>query len=122
MTRREGNEFWKGHLEGWRGSGMTQEAYCRQQGLSFTAFARNRNRINRQHKASAGTTTTFVPVAIKLAQQIVEPKLDKPVVHASNAGRIEIRLANGRTIVVMDEVDESQLSRVIRLMETLACC
>ena len=74
MKRREGNEFWKGHLEGWRGSGMTQEAYCRQQGLSFTTFARNRNRINRQHKASAGVNHESVTFAALVSINEVPPQ------------------------------------------------
>ena len=27
-------EFWKGQLDAWRGGGLTQAAYCRQQDLS----------------------------------------------------------------------------------------
>lgn len=26
--------YWRGHVEGWRSSGLTQQAYCREQGIS----------------------------------------------------------------------------------------
>ena len=103
MKRREGIEFWKRHLEAWRGSGLTQEVYCRQQGVSFTTFARYRNRINRERKDGGVPPAKFVPVAIKTTQPVVAPTMDKPAARASGGGHIEIRLANGRTIVVMDE-------------------
>jgi hypothetical protein len=111
MKRREGIEFWKRHLEAWRGSGLTQEAYCRERALSFTTFARWRNRINRTHKSSVGTGTAFVPVTLKPAPPVVVPTGQQQGASASRAGHIEIRLANARTIEVRDGVDELQLSR-----------
>ena len=120
MKRGEGIEFWKRHLEGWRGSGLTQEAYCREQGVNFRTFARWRNRINRERKGSGVTATGFIPVAIK-PPRVVQQTLARQSWQPPSCGRIELRFANGRTMVVIDAVDESQLGRLIRLVETRPC-
>lgn len=65
MKRREGMEFCRWYREAWRGSGLMQEGYCRQQGVSFTTFARYRNRINRERIDGGVALAKFVPVTIK---------------------------------------------------------
>ena len=57
--------FWQRHLDQWRTSGLTQEAYCRQRDLSFTIFARYRNRINRERKVGVAADVAFISVTVK---------------------------------------------------------
>jgi hypothetical protein len=119
MKRREGIEFWERHLEGWRASGLTQEAYCREQGLSFTTFARWRNRINRQRKVARAAPARLIPVTVKTAPV---PQTSTPnTITQNNSGHIEIRLGNGRAIALGVAFDEDDLARVVRLLEALPC-
>ncbi len=52
MLDREGNrEFWMGHAQTWRESGMTQGAYCEQHGLKLSTLGywsrRDKGAVNR---------------------------------------------------------------------------
>ena len=112
--------FWQKHLDQWRSSGLTQEAYCRRHDLSYSSFARNRNRISRERKAGNVTDVSFIPVTIKpepMAAMAVAQDTSMRVPPTS----IEVRLANGRSIVVSSGCDENLLGRVIRFLEALPC-
>ena len=54
-------DFWKGHVDGWRNSGLTQAAYCRQQGLSLPSFGYWRRTLG---KAIASPVSALVPIVI----------------------------------------------------------
>lgn len=54
-------EFWRSHLEAWRGSGLTQELYCRQYELQFSTFARYRNQINSEARFKNVSPTIAIP-------------------------------------------------------------
>ena len=109
--------FWQRQLEQWRTSGLTQKTYCREQNLSYTTFARYRNRINRERKGET-TAAAFVPVVIK-------PEPATPAVAKASGGEagpaIEVRLGNGRAILLHGGFDDVQLGRLVRLLETLPC-
>lgn len=38
MTKSKGKAYWAKHVEGWRGSGLTQARYCARYGLSVTSL------------------------------------------------------------------------------------
>jgi hypothetical protein len=93
---------------------LTQEAYCREQGLSFTTFARWRNRINRERKVERVAPARLIPVTEKAAPL-------PSTLTQLNSERIEIRLGSGRAIALGAVFDDGALARVIRLLESLAC-
>ncbi len=37
-AKTSGPGFWKEHSEAWKASGLTQEAYCEQEGISYNSF------------------------------------------------------------------------------------
>lgn len=61
MAKRLGAEYWQGHIDAWRQSGLTQIAYCARHGLGVKSFYRWR------HKARATAQTklplTLIPVS-----------------------------------------------------------
>jgi hypothetical protein len=63
MAKRHGQEFWRGHLEAWHRSDLTQRDYCAQQGLGEKAFYRWR-RKEKEAVASAKSSLTLVPVSV----------------------------------------------------------
>ena len=93
-------DFWKGHLDGWRCSGLTQTAYCRRQGLRLPSFGYWRRTL---HKAA-------VPSALV------------PIVAGEVSTRdmaIEVQLPNGllaRLPVGMDPL------RWVPMMQALRAC
>jgi len=46
MARRHGLVYWQKHLAAWSQSGLTQEAYCTQNGLSTKSFYRWRHSVS----------------------------------------------------------------------------
>ena len=63
MAKRLGEKFWRGHLESWARSGLTQVAYCAKCGLSIKTFQRWRSKGRGAAKPLA---VTLVPVSVDL--------------------------------------------------------
>lgn len=63
MAKRHGSEFWRGHLEAWRLSDLTQLAYCASHGLGIKSFSRWR-RKQKAASATAKMSLTLVPVDV----------------------------------------------------------
>ena len=40
MAARQGTEYWREQVEGWRQSGLSQIAYCEHHGLKIKSFRR----------------------------------------------------------------------------------
>ena len=62
MARR-GAEFWRGQLEAWHRSDLTQREYCARHGLSEKSFYRWRGK-EREALAGGQPSLTLVPVSV----------------------------------------------------------
>jgi hypothetical protein len=76
MAKRHGAEFWRGHLDAWHQSDLTQKAYCATNGLGEKAFYRW-HRKDKEAIAAAKAPLTLVPT-----------RLDAPVTVAGNILRL----------------------------------
>ncbi|MBQ1782153.1 MAG: IS66 family insertion sequence element accessory protein TnpB [Gammaproteobacteria bacterium] len=65
----ERRQFWLGHVQAWRGSGLTQIAYCQQHGLKPKAFS-YWSRLQQ-----GNPPLTLVPVAVQPALACAELRL-----------------------------------------------
>ncbi|MBA2237239.1 MAG: IS66 family insertion sequence element accessory protein TnpB [Lysobacter sp.] len=95
--------FWKPHLTGWRDSGLSQAAYCRQHGLSLKCFTYWRRTL--------GSTQGVVPAMTLPAVM--------PIVVAENPtsdDRIEVRLPNGLQVLLSAGLDPARLVPTIRAL------
>lgn len=63
MAKRHGAEFWRGHLEAWHRSELTQREYCAKHALGEKAFYRWR-RKEKQASVAATSSLTLVPVSM----------------------------------------------------------
>ena len=55
--------FWQRQVADWQASGLTQKAYCEEQGLRYTAFGYWVRKLRREAEPSPGKKPTcFVPV------------------------------------------------------------
>ena len=63
MAKRQGPEFWRGHLEAWHQGDLTQDAYCASHGLSTKTFYRWR-RKEKESVAAAKSSLTLLPVSV----------------------------------------------------------
>ncbi|MFZ4537033.1 IS66 family insertion sequence element accessory protein TnpA [Propionivibrio sp.] len=62
MARR-GAEFWRGQLEAWHRSDLTQRDYCATHGLSEKSFYRWRAK-EKESIAAAKSSLTLVPISV----------------------------------------------------------
>ena len=87
------------------GSGQTVEAFCRERGLTSSMFYTWRKRL----RGSA-------------AERFLEVQVAKPAARPipSKRGAIEIRLAEGRCVLVEPGFDPDQLRAVVAALETRA--
>ena len=60
-TRRTGKsrEYWRGEVNRWRSSGLTQKEYCNKEGLSLDRFGTWKRRFDREGESRSGA-----PVAV----------------------------------------------------------
>ncbi len=91
------SEFWKPHLAGWRSSGLSQAAYCRQHGLELKRFCYWRRTLG----SKATSSSALLPIVVS-----------SPVV----MDRIELRLPNGLQLVLPLGLDTARLLPMIRAL------
>ena len=59
----DAKSFWQGQVADWQDSGLTQKAYCEEQGLRYTAFGYWVRKLRRAAEPSPRKKPTcFVPV------------------------------------------------------------
>jgi hypothetical protein len=118
MKRVERARRWAKHIEGWKGSGLTQRAYCERESVAYDTFRRWRQRLRGGARA-----TRLVPVHVGTASRV--RGVPAPLPKASGGtviGRgVEIRLVSGRAITLGMEYGEVELARLIRMLEVLPC-
>jgi len=64
QNKPQGQGFWKEHFELWKVSGLTQQAYCSREGISYQSFVYQHNRANSKLKK---VPITFIEAKIKSA-------------------------------------------------------
>jgi hypothetical protein len=96
MARRRSTEEIEQLLEQYRGSGLTQSAYCRQTGMVLSTLGR----YLRRHSGAE--------------QQLIRVKVESP---AEPAGGFALVLSNGRRIESAWGFGEAALARLIRIAE-----
>lgn len=122
----ERENFWSSHWAAWRSSGLSQRAYCREHGLSYSAFGYWRSRVNGRLSEVMAPTPTFIPVLFETAGNCetlgsVDSSVYSVPIGSGRGAGIEIRLAHGRAIVVDGDFDDALLARVIRVVEQAQC-
>jgi len=86
MAKRLGEEYWRKHIAGWERSGLTQVAYCTQQGLRAKTFSRWRNKeLARAEPAGKVAPVTLVPISVTAR---TSPDLVR--LHSPGGWRIEL--------------------------------
>lgn len=101
----KGRAYWQSHLQAWSQSGLTQTAYCSQQGISKSAF------YNWKSKLKAETATVNDPpfVAVQVGAQ--------PAYQMSELAKLSIQLTNGLSLRVPLTTDPALL---LPWLETLS--
>ena len=98
MAKRRGAQFWRGHIEAWDRSELTQEAYCAAHGLNIRSFYRWRHKQS-EAAVAAKSSLTLVPVSV-----------DSP----ARAGGLRVRSPGGWQIEVPADAPASWLGELLR--------
>jgi hypothetical protein len=61
QSKPQGQGFWKEHSELWKASGLTQQAYCEREGISYQSFVYQHNRANRLNKLPINFIEAKIP-------------------------------------------------------------
>lgn len=94
------SEFWKPHIAGWRDSGQSQAAYCRQHGLDLKRFGYWRRTLAPTDEASS--LPALVPIVVSGA-----PSADE---------RVEVRLPNGLQVWLPNGMGPTRLVPMVRAL------
>ncbi|MBX9687532.1 MAG: hypothetical protein K2X27_12570 [Candidatus Obscuribacterales bacterium] len=142
MPKRRKNErqlerenFWKQHLEKQAGSGLSQRAYCIQEGLSIRGLSywgtKFRNRKGATPKVAAKSTGkgVFLPVRVKSAvlseQNAVSNRSGSHLAEAAAMRKfgwqIEIAFPNGLMVRFPNDTSMESLAEVLGVITRLPC-
>jgi hypothetical protein len=105
---------WRGVIEDWKKSGLTQVRFCHDRGITRTGLAYWRREIRirdrmRFPETSGKNPRPFVPVNIVPLPSRISP------------GQVEIELENGRKIRVGPEIDSARLRTLVEIVGSVRC-
>lgn len=98
--------LWKEHAEAWKASGLTQRAYCLQEGISHRSFIYQRNRL--QH-ALKKEPLSFIEVK------------PEPAVISNHTASLQLMLPNGIRLVIGNDVNCELLQTVLSIAGAISC-
>ena len=98
-SRAERRAYWQSHIAGWKASGQSKQAYCREHDLNPASFYRW-HRILRDES----DYSPFIPLRLPLA--------------VANRYAIELRLADGRELRIGGDADPLWVAQLVRALET----
>jgi len=105
MDREERVGFWNRHIEGWRASGLSQRAYCEREAISVSTL---QWRLRKSRAVQRPITPSFVPVEVAVPERACPDP-------------IEVVLLSGRRLRLTAPRSETELARLVRLLEVLPC-
>jgi hypothetical protein len=77
-------DVWRGRIEGWQGSHLTQAEYCRQQSINIKTFAARLSEYRHQQKADQAL---LIPIVVNEA---AKPAPEKIILHCPKGHRLEL--------------------------------
>jgi len=106
-SKKEKAGLWKAHhSEAWKASGLTQQAYCEQVGISYRSFIYQHNRMERDSQKS--------PL------HFIEAKCS-PTILPSEAEGLELMLPNGIRIIIGSAINPALLQTVLSTAGAIPC-
>lgn len=98
--------FWKEHSESWKTSGLTQQAYCEQEGISYRSFIYQHNRLASKSK--------------KASLKFIEAKPESVAISSQAAG-LQLMLPNGIRIGIGADINPVLLQTVLSVAGAFQC-
>lgn len=105
QSKPQGQGFWKEHFESWKISGLTQQAYCIREGISYQSFVYQHSRATSKLK--------------KAPINFIEAKI-KSVADSKGSG-LQVILPNGVRIGFDGEITAALVQTVLSSAGTIKC-
>ena len=125
MTRRRRREthseaFWSRHIQDWRESGLTQQAYCELHGLAASTFHARRRRLavngSPRNDVAAATQFEIVPLGtpITVSRPAVQDvgRVASPFVLVIASGRYRVELQEGASQAALSQILDTLEARL----------
>jgi len=106
QNKPQGQGFWKEHSELWKVSGLTQQAYCTREGISYQSFVYQHNRANSKLK--------------KTPINFIEAKVQSPSTEKSSSG-LHVILPNGVRIGFDGEITAALVQTIFNHAGSIRC-
>ena len=106
QSKAQGHGYWKEHFESWKISGLTQQAYCTREGISYQSFVYQHNRANCKFK--------------KAPINFIEAKI-KSVSASKDSSGLQVILPNGVRIGFDGEITAALLQTVFSSAGSIKC-
>jgi hypothetical protein len=104
-TSTEEIERWRRHIESCKHSGLSQEAYCRQHGISKSTLGYWKRRFERD--AAGGGIPTVVPVPMHLISE------------SGSAESLRLHIGERYRIDIREDFNPALLEKLLRTLERL---
>ncbi len=123
-------EMWRGRVEAWRSSGLSQGAFCREQRISPSALSYWKRRLLLQPSRLSARlprplSTHSEKVSVGEASQVRWAEVFLPaggsVTVDRGAAGLELVLPNGWSVRVGREFEEATLERLLSALESRTC-
>jgi len=98
--------LWNDHSKAWKASGITQQAYCEQESISYRSFVYQHNRLMSQSK--------------KAPLNFIEAKPESAII-SSHAAGLQLMLPNGIRIGIGAEINPVLLQTVLSVAGAVQC-
>ncbi len=106
IIKPNGQGYWKEHFKSWKESGVTQQAYCAREGISYQSFIYQQNRAKNKLKK---TPVNFIEAKLKSSEE------------NSNTSGFHVMLPNGVRIGFDGEVTAALVQTVFSLAGSIKC-
>lgn len=105
-AKTQAQSIWKDHSEAWMASGISQRAYCEQEGISYYSFVYQHTRLMNQSK--------------KTPLSFIEAKPEPAVIGGQAAG-LQLLLPNGIRIGIGSDINPVLLQTVLSVAGAIQC-
>lgn len=103
LTRQDVAQVWRGRLEAWRQSGLSQSAFCERHELALSTFQLWRRRLKSQEIPSSHCVE-IVPVTLSRIQPLQPQMQSPPIVVVMGRGQYRLEVADGFHPATLQEV------------------
>lgn len=114
------SDFWAGHIQAWRRSGLTQVGYCDKHGLGTKSFGRWKSKLSKSAAAKPASPSVTDDTAVKklIPVNIIDehPGLSDQTQPLQATTAILLRVAGTFEIDVLPDFNAAALKRLIQVL------